>query len=597
MKRDKNSVWANEWMLWKLAWKEAPLYMAIMVFECIRFDVFVFLEHTLAIWYVLNAAETGQPFRKVVLAMVTLIGMLLVSHLIQSVYHQWALPKMKPVLYQALRRQIYERAVSQDLADYDDPEYYNDFILATKEADKCIDRFLNITGPGISTVTGFVLQTVFLGVMNASSFFFVALAMTVTLLSFEKLNKLEVQMRLEQNVPQRRRDYVHRVFYLHDYAKELRLNKEFDAVLYEDYNKANDELQAINRAYGKKRWFWFVMSNYIRYFIIDFLFTGFMIYQTIYLDRYSISMMITLVHAASAMTGRGIKVAGFYPQLAENGAFVDKIRAFLARKPQLKSRRQLPLPGEAGVLKLEHVSFSYDKEQVLADINMEIRPGQKIALVGYNGAGKSTLVKLIMRLYDPTEGRILLNGVDIRDYELEAYRRYIGVVFQDFKIYAATLKENVVMDQCGRDREQDYQVENALFDARFTLEAKELKYQIETPLTTEFEKDGVNLSGGESQKVAIARVLYRKQNLIIMDEPSSALDPIAEYQLNTAMNEIAEDKTVIFISHRLSTTRDADCIYMMEQGRIIEEGSHRRLLAANGAYARMWNAQAGKYNH
>ena len=151
------------------------------------------------------------------------------------------------------------------------------------------------------------------------------------------------------------------------------------------------------------------------------------------------------------------------------------------------------------------------------------------------------------------------------------------------------------MDISENTKEENYDVEKALYEAHFTLQDSRLIYQIETPLTTEFEKDGVNLSGGEVQKTAIARTLYRRQNLVIMDEPSSALDPLAEYQLNQEMNEIAKDKTVIFISHRLSTTRDADCIYMMEQGQITEAGTHEELLAAGGKYARMWEVQAGLY--
>ncbi len=151
------------------------------------------------------------------------------------------------------------------------------------------------------------------------------------------------------------------------------------------------------------------------------------------------------------------------------------------------------------------------------------------------------------------------------------------------------------MDLPSEDPEEDYRVEKALYDARFTLEDARLVYQIDTPLTAEFEKAGVSLSGGEAQKVAIARTLYRDQHMIIMDEASSALDPLAEYRLNTALNEIARGKTVIFISHRLSATRDADRIYVMSRGRIIESGTHRELLDAGGEYAKMWKAQASRY--
>ncbi len=275
---------------------------------------------------------------------------------------------------------------------------------------------------------------------------------------------------------------------------------------------------------------------------------------------------------------------------------VVALQAFLVIFERFFETYVKPVTEGSGGLSIEHVDFGYlPGQQVLKDVSFAVKPGQKIALVGYNGSGKTTLVKLLLRLYDPDGGKICYHGRDIRDYQVMAYRRSIGSVFQDFKLYAATLKENVLMDAADGSREESFRVEQALYDAHFTLEDNRLSYQIETPLTTEFEKDGVNLSGGEAQKVAIARTLYRKQNMIIMDEPSSALDPLAEYRLNQELNEIARDKTVIFISHRLSTVRDADCIYMMENGRIVESGTHEALLAEDGKYAAMWKVQAGLY--
>ncbi len=215
--------------------------------------------------------------------------------------------------------------------------------------------------------------------------------------------------------------------------------------------------------------------------------------------------------------------------------------------------------------------------------------------MGENGAGKTTLIKLIMRLYDITEGSITFGGVDIRKLNIKAYREKIGVVFQDFQIYGATLAENVKMDFVNEDDGEREKILTVLERADLGNKLETLSGNINTELTKEFSDNGTMLSGGESQKVAIARMFMRDMPIAILDEPSSALDPIAEYRLNKSMLENAENQAVILISHRLSTTKDADRIILLEDGRIAESGTHSELLSGGGIYAKMWNVQAEKY--
>ncbi|MBO7340150.1 MAG: ABC transporter ATP-binding protein, partial [Lachnospiraceae bacterium] len=260
----------------------------------------------------------------------------------------------------------------------------------------------------------------------------------------------------------------------------------------------------------------------------------------------------------------------------------------------------------------EHVAFRYqeDLEDTLKDITLKVQPGEKIAIVGYHGAGKTTLIKLLMRLYDPTGGAVLYHGTNIKEFQPYDYRHRFGVVFQDYQMYGASLGENVVMKWQGEkddaaqgqgaenlmpNAETEKHIVSALERAGFGARLKSLPKGLETPVTTEFDKEGVNFSGGESQKIAISRAFYKDADILIMDEPSSALDPIAEYELNKAMESAAKGKTVFYISHRLSTTRDADRIILLEDGRIAEEGTHESLLAKNGRYAEMWRVQAGRY--
>lgn len=216
-------------------------------------------------------------------------------------------------------------------------------------------------------------------------------------------------------------------------------------------------------------------------------------------------------------------------------------------------------------------------------LNGSVQNLAQIAFVGHNGAGKTTLVKLLMRLYDVTDGQILINGVDVRDYKLEEYRESFGSVFQDYQLFAATLGENVAMDllleaAAAQDEPigvdslpagRDEAIIDSLDRSGFSERLADMDLGIQTPLTREFEEAGTNLSGGEAQKVAIARVFAKSSQYMILDEPSSALDPISEYHTNHAMLDATDQKTVIFISHRLSTTRMADRIYMLEHGSII----------------------------
>jgi ATP-binding cassette subfamily B protein len=293
--------------------------------------------------------------------------------------------------------------------------------------------------------------------------------------------------------------------------------------------------------------------------------------------------------------------------------FIEKYREFLRFVPEIKDG-ETDLP-KFESLEFKDVSFSYDfashpkykfhengyeppktdsGKYVLKNVNLKLTAGEKIAIVGYNGAGKTTLIKLMMRLYDATKGEILYNGRNIKDYEPKTYRQKIGTVFQDYKIFAATVAQNV--KNGIYDEKTDKQtVLSALESADFTEKLLSLENGIDTHLTREFNDEGTNLSGGESQKVAIARVFAKDFPIVIMDEPSSALDPMAEYNLNQSILNNTKDKAVIFISHRLSTTRIADKIYMFSGGELIEQGSHEELLEQNGKYAEMFRLQSEKY--
>lgn len=245
-------------------------------------------------------------------------------------------------------------------------------------------------------------------------------------------------------------------------------------------------------------------------------------------------------------------------------------------------------------IEFHNVSFKYPGTDVYAlnDLNFKLNTGRKTAIVGMNGSGKTTMIKLLCRLYDPIDGVITLNGVDIKEYDYIKYINLFGVVFQDFKLFAFELGQNIA---AGIDYDNAC-AETVLKDANFTERLKNMPKGLKTCLYKDFEEDGVEISGGEAQKIALARALYKNAPFIILDEPTSALDPIAEYEVYSNFNNIVKNKTAVYISHRLSSCRFCDDIMVFDNGELVQRGGHEELLAIeNGKYAELWNAQAQYY--
>lgn len=246
-----------------------------------------------------------------------------------------------------------------------------------------------------------------------------------------------------------------------------------------------------------------------------------------------------------------------------------------------------------GVIEFRNVSFRYPgtKELVLDHVSLKIEPSEKIAVVGKNGSGKTTLVKLLCRLYEPEEGEILWNGKNIREYDLREWQKIFAIVFQDYSLLSLTLGQNVAASE-------QYETERAkevLQLAGFGERLNKLKKGLETVVYPEYEQDGVSFSGGEEQKIAIARAIYKGGQICILDEPTAALDPVSESRVYESFDEIVKGKTAVYISHRLSSCKFSDRIFVLDNGKIAESGTHEALLSKNGLYAQLWQAQAQYY--
>ena len=595
-------------MLGKIA-KFTPDYFVLMIVEGI---IWGFINSAAAIfnYNLLNAVDAGNDFKYAA----SIIGEMALFYAFAYAFDRWYWQihnqLMRQKLHLRMHEELFRKSLSLDLACFDDPEFYNDFVWAMNESDKRAIEVVEDTGKLINRlVASFTLFGLLLNVdVTIAVILFVSSAVTVVCNLIG--NKISFRHSKESNPLWRKKSYINRVYHLSDYAKELRTNHA-DELLMKEYDENTEKIIELERKYGKK---YFLLYGLGWETIGTLTFFAIIIYMITLLENGSL-----LVGGFAASVGVVWNIRWMLTDLIErltkypkHSLYIEKYLEFMRFEPQIKDgSTEIP---EFESLELRNVGFSYefaahpkyrfhdedykapkkeDGKNVLKNVNMTIRKGDKIAIVGYNGAGKTTLIKLIMRLYDPSEGEILYNGINIKEFEPNAYRKMIGTVFQDFKIFATSIAENVMNGEyTEKDRET---VLSALKAADFTEKLDSLKDGIDTHLTREFNSKGTNLSGGESQKIAISRVFAKDYPIVIMDEPSSALDPMAEYNLNQSILESTEEKTVIFISHRLSTTRIADKIYMFDTGALIEEGSHEELITMNGKYAEMFRVQSEKY--
>lgn len=586
-------VTKNLWFMMRYVLRYAPSYIAVTLCEAFGRAAWHIIQ-VLYTKYLFDAIEAGTDFRTVLFWTLLYTG----YNIVFEIFNKWRLfryvPKVRLTLHEGIQTELYKKARELDQCCYDDPEFYNDFIWAIRESDT---RAANIMEDLSIFINRVISSAVILGVVAVMDWIVTAMLLVSVALSFivkNALNRLYYERSQEINPINRKLSYIARVFYLQDYAKELRQG-DIAEHLQDEYQKTTGSMIACIRKSLRKILPLTFIQNILTDIVPSVGTTSYLIVRYIVDPTLTLGTFTAAINASNKLTWTISDIANYLNSFNEHSLYIDKVRRFVEYEPTIRgSITDVPAFDS---LTLRNLTFSYpfakDHEKALKNVSLEIRKGEKIALVGYNGAGKTTLIKLLMRLYDATDGEILYNGQDIREYDPEKYREHIGAVFQDYRVFAATVAENVMGGEYT-DADEDA-VMSALKAASFGDKLEQLPCGIHSQLTTEFSKDGVGLSGGEAQKIAIARVFARPFELIIMDEPSSSLDPIAEYNLNQSILRSARGKTVIFISHRLSTTRMADRIYMFDRGELVESGSHEELIRQNGKYAEMYRVQAKKY--
>jgi ATP-binding cassette, subfamily B, bacterial len=536
-----------------------------------------------------KTAALGQVMVLVVLAgAIALIGNLcnsLVS-LVSVAQTQLVTDRMLSILH--------AKSVEVDLEYYENAQYYDALHLAQQEAPYRPPQILNkLLQAGQSAISLVAIAILLVSLHWGIAIALFAAAIPGLFVRLKYARKLYRKQR-EWTSQQRRADYFNWMLTSGSYAKEIRL---FDlGLLFR--NRFRDLRASIRREKLTLATRTAIAESAIQATatIAVFAACGFIAYQTL-LGAITLGSLVMYYQAFQRGQTALQEMLSSLSSLYENSLFLSHLDDFLNLKRIVAEPHQpqaVPVPLQIGI-QFDNVQFRYpgSTRPLLEDINLTIRAGETVALVGENGAGKTTLIKLLCRLYDPTSGRITLDGIDLRQFETTDLRREISVVCQDYVHYNLTVGENIGFGDVNRLSDRD-QIHLAAKRAGADKAIASLPYGYDTLLGKEFE-EGEELSIGEWQKVALARAFLRQAQIILLDEPTSALDAKAEHQVFEQFRQLTQGRTAILISHRLSSVKLADRIYVLEDGTIVESGTHQELMQRNGSYARMFESQAQYY--
>lgn len=555
------------------------------------FDSFFFL-YLLQIMY--SYIEGGKPFRDLMYFIVLFCGLHICIHLV-SAFYAYYIRRKTPKVYGHVFNRVITKATQIELTRYEQPDFYDRF---SKALDECLTKAME----GLRMLT----WAIGCGLSALSTMWIIARVDPILLLfaippivtSFwcgTKINQLQYALRNAETRDKRTQEYVKRVFYEKKYASEIRLYGVKN-LLFDKHDQSYQNRQSIRRDYYRKINRYQMLQRFILFgvtVLLAYLYVALVLKLS---GAAKVGAYVAMVSGIDYFSWRVKETVNNFIEAGRCCVFMNNLEDFLEMETEAEDNRKRKVEGELGEIRFDHVSFTYAgaSQAVIRDLSLHLCKGEKVALVGENGAGKTTLIKLLMGLYPVTDGKITIDGINIWEYEKKNYHEHFGTVFQDLQIFALPLSHNVLMKEPENEEERRL-VERALEQAQFGETLRSMPEGIDTIITKEFDEEGFVCSGGQAQKIALARIFAKNPDIVILDEPSSALDPIAEYNMYQNMMDASEGKTVFFISHRLSSARIADRIFFLEHGQIVESGTHDELMKQNGKYAAMFRLQAKNY--
>ena len=597
------SVKNNLYML-RLFFQAAPLYavmnLVFVILNTVNFSIFgsVFFIKYLADAVeslAANSENTNKVFVSLVAVTCAYYACVLIFNTIkQGTVNHYLKKSAEVKVRKAFMEMLSQKSMDVDLKCYDQPEYYQNMLVANQESNSrawaVYKTFVNFVD---AMVSGLALLTIVIS-MDITVFILAVVIHFISYFIGIRKNRVAFQNYQDELIHNRQTNYVNRVFFEKQYAKDLKLTN-INHILFEKINDAAEGLRKVNQKYGKRNAALGVGDRLTQVILGDLVTLLYLAYHTLVCGL-SFGSMAALWNSYNTLKSKTGILIGVFREMHEHSIYIERFLSFVGYQNEISSgTRKISEISGSVCFEFKNVTFGYNsRKPVLKNFDLNIHANERLAIVGSNGAGKSTLVKLLLRLYDPDEGTIYINGMDIREFPVEEYRKkLIGFLPQNFQMYAATLAENVKMDIVNEENTKS--IEQAMMQSGIWEKIKGLAGVIDTEYTREFSENGVAFSGGEKQKVAMSRLLYAARQCIVLDEPSAALDPKSEHEMNQYIFHQAKQQTIVIISHRLSTTKMADRIIYIEDGRIQEDGSHEDLMAIGGKYTEMFERQAKMY--
>lgn len=594
MKRNKEKIpiLKNVLFALKLVW-EADKKMIIGIFaaEIANNVLSMYVQNILFLKVLLSIIDGNSDFRTYFDSLLLFFITYLAVNILSTLANRSKMISTKVVL-KKLNNKIFSKAISLDVSCYENPDFYDKYTRATQVVSS---SYYETVCYCVATITGGIvaLICVVTTVSIVNPLYLLFLLPVAFVFAIEHIrSKVAFNLNKEMTKNNRIKAYIQRTMLLKDYSKDMRTSNIF-AVMLQRFKAAIDANIVILKKYGVKLFLYGMLSSLFSDFIPIIGTYAFAGYQFIYTNTLTISGFSVVLSSINAVRQSTMNIARTYERLMQTALYFQHLRDFFDYEPQITDGGKDAEEFES--IEFRNVSFGYPgtDKKILKNISFRIERGETVAVVGVNGAGKSTLVKLLLRFYDADEGEILYNGINIKEYNVTSLRNSYATVFQDYKNFAVSVNENIMCHECT-DEEKEL-AEKALRQSGVWDKISSLPKGADTVLTREFDVDGVGLSGGENQKVSVARLFARNFQIAILDEPSSALDPVAEYEMYENLIKVTENKTVIYISHRLSSAVLSDKIIVLGGGEIIESGTHSELMACNGEYSRMFTLQASSY--